>query len=52
MESTMGKTLILISASALLGACYFIHQEKFEQSVHSWIRIDMPFSTAISILET
>jgi hypothetical protein len=49
---TMGKTLILISASVLLGACYFVHQENFEQSVHSWIQVDMPFSTAISILGT
>jgi hypothetical protein len=48
----MRKTFLLFGASALLSACYFVHQEKFEQSVHSWIRIDMPFSLAISILGT
>jgi hypothetical protein len=42
----------LIAAGFLLGGCYFVHQEKFEQTVHSWIRVDMPFATAISILGT
>jgi hypothetical protein len=36
----------------LLSACYFVRQAEFEESVHSWIRIDMPFATAISILGT
>jgi hypothetical protein len=48
----MRKTLLLTGACSLLSACYFVHQEKFEQLVHSWIRIDMPFSLAISILGT
>ena len=52
MDGTIRKTLLLFVATALLSACYFVHQEKFERSVHSWIRIDMPFSLAISILGT
>jgi hypothetical protein len=48
-NSTVRKTLCLISF-ALLSACYFVRQEKFEESVHAWIRVDMPFSQAISIL--
>lgn len=35
-----------------LSACYVVHQDKFEEAVHSWIRVDMPFATAISILGT
>jgi len=46
----MRKALLTICACVLLSACYVVRQEKFEQSVHSWIRIDMPFSQAISIL--
>jgi hypothetical protein len=34
----------------LLIGCYFVRQDKFEAAVHSWIRVDMPFATAISIL--
>lgn len=45
----MRKALFLI-APVLLSACYFVHQDRFEKSVHSWIRVDMPFSQAISIL--
>jgi hypothetical protein len=48
----MGKAPFLMSASVFLSACYVIHQDRFEQSVHSWIRPDMPFATAISILGT
>ena len=52
MDGTMRKTPLLVVATALLSAWYFVHQEQFERSVHSWIRIDMPFSSAISILGT
>jgi hypothetical protein len=45
------KTMIVI-ASVLLSACYVVRQEQFEESVHSWIRVNMPFSTAVSILGT
>ena|SRR5450631_313182 len=46
----MHKTASLLVACILLSACYFVRQSKFEESVHSWIRVGMPFSTAISIL--
>jgi hypothetical protein len=48
----MRRTLFLAGVFALLTACYIVHQDKFEEAVHSWIRIDMPFATAISILGT
>ena len=48
----MLKTAFLVGACALLSACYFVKQEKFEQAVHSWIRVEMPFAQAISILGT
>jgi hypothetical protein len=46
----IGKPFFLAGACLLLSACYFVHQEQFEETVHSWIRIDMPFATAISLL--
>jgi hypothetical protein len=48
----MRKWIFLSTLCALLSACYFVHQDKFEEAVRSWIRIDMPFATAISILGT
>lgn len=48
----MGKMLLLISVLALLSARYVVHQKKFERPVPSWIRVDMPFSQAISTLES
>lgn len=48
----MGKWLFFVGAFLLLNACYFVHQDKFEGAVHSWIRVDMPFATAVSILES
>jgi hypothetical protein len=48
----MQKTYFLAGISLLLGACYFVHQDEFEEKVHSWIRIDMPFAAAISVLGT
>jgi len=35
----MQKTYFLAGISLVLGACYFVHQDKFEEKVHSWIRI-------------
>jgi hypothetical protein len=46
------KILSLAALCAPLSACYIAHQDKYEEAVHSWIRIDMPFATAISILGT
>jgi hypothetical protein len=46
------KSQLLASALVVLSGCYFIHQDEFEAEVHSSIRIDMPFATAISILGT
>jgi len=46
----MLKIAFLVATCSLLSACYFVQQEKFEQSVHSWIHVDMPFAQAISIL--
>ena len=48
----MYKMSVFICTCVLLSACYVVRQEHFEESVHSWIRVDMPFSTAISILGT
>jgi hypothetical protein len=48
----MPKAVFLGGACALLSACYFVKQAKFEESVHSWIRVEMPFAQAISILGT
>lgn len=48
----MGRTRFVAALCALLSGCYFVHQDKFDEAVHSWIRIDMPFATAISILGT
>jgi hypothetical protein len=44
--------IALAGICALLSACYIARQDKFEEAVHTWIRIDMPFATAISILGT
>jgi hypothetical protein len=46
----MHRRPLFIVGVALLSACYFVNQTKLEESVHSWIRIDMPFAEAISIL--
>jgi hypothetical protein len=48
----MRNGYFLAGISVLLSACYFVHQDKFEEKVHSWIRIDMPFATAVSVLGT
>ncbi len=49
---TRARTSCLTCLCVLLNACYFVHQDKFVEAVHSWIRVDMPFATAISILGT
>jgi len=46
------KMISPIAACALLAGCYVARQSQFEQSVHSWLRIGMPFATATSILGT
>jgi len=46
----MRKVRFLTGSCLLLSACYFVHQDRFEAEVHSWIRVDMPFATAISTL--
>jgi hypothetical protein len=46
------RAITLVGACALLSACYVVKQEKFEESVRSWVQVDMPFATAISVLGT
>ena len=48
----MRRNSTTLAVCSLLSACYFVHQSAFQESVHSWIRVDMPFATAISILGT
>lgn len=48
----MHKAFFLAGTYLVLSGCYFVDQQKFEHAVHTWIRIDMPFATAISILGT
>jgi hypothetical protein len=47
----MHKKLFLgLGFNAMLSGCYFVNQTKFDDSVHSWVSVNMPFATAISIL--
>jgi hypothetical protein len=48
----MRRNSAILVVCSLLSACYFVRQTEFDESVHSWIRIDMPFATAISIVGT
>jgi hypothetical protein len=42
--------LLTLLAGLSMSGCYFVDQPRFESQVHSWIRIDMPFAEALSIL--
>jgi hypothetical protein len=44
------RPLFIVIGVALLSGCYSANEAKLEESIHSWIRIDMPFAQAISIL--
>jgi hypothetical protein len=48
----MRLNLAVSVACILLSGCYVANQSKFEDAVHSWIKVDMPVTRAASILGT
>jgi hypothetical protein len=48
----MRAVTMIVGMSAVLSGCYTPSQSSWDQHVHSWIRVGMPFAGAIAVLGT
>jgi hypothetical protein len=48
----MRPATMILGICAVLTGCYTPSQSSWTQQVHSWIRVGMPFASAIAILGT
>jgi hypothetical protein len=48
----MRAVTMILGMCAVLSGCYTPSQSSWDKHVHSWIRVGMPFATAIAVLGT